>query len=276
MKLKPGQTVLLTGASGGLGSHLAPALAARGLNLMLTAFPGIGLEELRQTVARHGVQAHLLAADLREPGSRQKVVEETLARFGRVDLLINNAGIELTAYFHTMPEPTVRDILAINLESAMLLTRLILPGMLERGSGHVLNISSLAGKSGPALQEPYAATKAGLVGFTAALRSSYRRRGVSASVLCPGFVDTGIYARLRQRSGRSAPELLGAIPPDRVVRGALRAIEGDRPEVILSRYPIRPLLAVAALFPRLGEWLIERTGANDFFRSVEEPPGPPR
>ena len=131
-----------------------------------------------------------------------------------------------------------------------------------------MNISSLAGKSGPAFQEPYAATKAGLIAFTSSLRATYRRLGVSASVIVPGFVEAGIYAKLKAKSGCSAPALLGTSPPERIPAAVLRAIKNDLPEIIVNPLPVRPLLAFTALFPSLGEWAADKTGGNDFFRRV--------
>jgi short-subunit dehydrogenase len=152
----------------------------------------------------------------------------------------------------------------------MLLTHALLPEMLRRRSGHIVNISSLAGKSGPAFQEPYAASKAALTAFTFSLRASYRGTGVTASVITPGFINTGIYARLRARTHCTAPPLLSAVPPERVARALLRAVRRDLPEVLVSRYPVQPILLVLAGLPRVGLWLIAQLGAHDFFRRVVE------
>jgi short-subunit dehydrogenase len=144
--------------------------------------------------------------------------------------------------------------------------------MLNRGRGHIVNMSSLA-RSGPAFQESYAATKAGLRAFTMSLRATYAGTGVSASVICPGFVEAGIYARLKERAGCDAPFLLGSVPPERVARAVIRAIEADRAEIIVSRYPVRPLLALMELSPAFGAWLADKLGSNDFFRQAVEEKG---
>jgi short-subunit dehydrogenase len=162
-------------------------------------------------------------------------------------------------------------MLGVNLEAPMILSRLVLPEMLSRGQGHIVNMSSLAGKSGPAFQEPYAATKAALVGFTTSFRATYRGTGVSASVIVPSFVEaTGIYARLKAKSGCSAPALLTGCSAEQVARAVLRAIRDDVPEIIVNRYPIRPVLALAALSPAIGDWIVARLGVHDFFRRVIE------
>ncbi len=272
MKIEAGQTVLLTGASGGLGVFMARAFADLGTNLALVAYPGTGLDTLRHEVEQRGVRALTLAYDLRDPARRHSVVEQVRKEFGRVDILVNNAGVEFTSAYHELSEESIRDTIAVNLEAAMVLTWLVLPEMLHRRSGHIVNISSLAAKAGPAFQEPYAATKAGLVAFTSSLRATYRQAGVSASVIVPGFVEAGIYAKLKKESGCTAPLLLGTSSPDAVVGAVIRAIERDKLEILVNPIPVRPLLAFAALFPSLGEWAISKTGANDFFRRVVEAP----
>jgi short-subunit dehydrogenase len=270
MKIQAGQTVILTGASGGLGVFMARALADFKIKLALVAHPGAGLDAVSEDAKRRGAQTLVLSSDLRDPAQRRSVVEEVKTKFGGIDILINNAGVEFTAPYHELSEENLREIINVNLEAAMVLTRLVLPEMLKRGNGHIVNISSLAGKAGPAFQEPYAATKAGLIAFTFSLRATYRKTGVSASVIVPGFVEAGIYAKLKEKSGCSAPALLGSSSPQAVARAAIRAIEKNLPEVIVNPIPVRPLFAVTAMLPSLGEWMIEKTGGHDFFRRVVE------
>ncbi len=270
MKLLAGQTVVLTGASGGLGTFMTHALAEHGVKLALVAHPGADLDGLRRKVEQRGCHAVAYALDLRDPAQRRQALEQTRKELGPIDVLINNAGVEFTSYYHKLSEENIGDILNINLEAPMILSWLVLPEMLERKRGHIVNISSLAGKSGPAFQEPYAATKAALVAFTFSLRATYRGSGVSASVITPGFAEAGIYAKLKARSGCSAPVLLGTSPPERVAEAVIRAIERDQPEIIVNPLPVRPLVAFTALFPRAGEWVATRIGTNDFFRRVVE------
>ncbi len=271
MKIVPGQTAILTGASGGLGHYIAPALATAGMNLVLVAYPGAGLEEVRSKVSKDGIRAISLDLDLRDPDSRHKLVSATLKEFGAVDLLVNNAGLETSGAYDQLAEQQIKDILNVNLEAPMLLTRAVLPEMLRQGRGHIVNISSLAGKFGPGFQETYAATKAAITSFTYSLRGTYKGTGVSASVICPGFVEAGIYARIKRRIGRPAPGLLGAgvCPPERVAEAVLRAIQGDWPELFVTRIPVRPMLALYPLSPSFGEWITDHVlGAHDFFRGV--------
>jgi short-subunit dehydrogenase len=268
MKISAGQTILLTGASGGLGNYLAKAFAEKGANLMLVAYPGIGLDDLQKTVTKLGVRAVALAADLRDPAQRQLAVDRTIKEFGGIDILVNNAGVEMTSPYDELPRQTLLDILNVNLETPMVMTHIVLPDMLKKKSGFIVNMSSLAGKCGPAFQEPYAASKAGLIAFTCSFRATHYNSGVSATVICPGFVEAGIYTRLKENTGCVAPPMLGTVPPEAVVRGVLRAIEGNLPEVIICKNPFRPLLAFIALFPSAGEWALRKTGAHEFFKKV--------
>jgi NAD(P)-dependent dehydrogenase (short-subunit alcohol dehydrogenase family) len=270
MKDLGGKVVLLTGASGGLGCPIALALAEQGMHLVLCAYPGEDLEKVKATTGALGARTLMMVTDVRDGLQCRRLVEQAREEFGRIDVLINNAGVEHTAAYHDLEVEEILDIVNVNLGGAMRMTRLVLPGMLERGCGHIVNMASLAGKAGPAFQEPYAASKAGLIAFTASLRATYRGTGVSASVICPGFVEAGIYANLKAATGFSAPPLLGTSPPGAVVRAVLRAITHDLPEVIVNPLPVKPLFATALLCPRLGEFLIRQTGAHRFFRRVAE------
>jgi len=270
MKIKSGDTVILTGASGGLGTLMTYAFADLKVNLALVAHPGATLVELREAVAKRAGKVIAISSDLRDAKQRRELLEQIKRELGPTDILINNAGIEFTSHFHDLNEAQICDVLKVNLEAPMVLSRMVLPDMLARKRGHIVNISSLAGKSGPAFQEPYSASKAGLIAFTSSLRATYWRSGVSASVVVPGFVDAGIYANLKERTGCIAPALLGVSRPDAVTRAVMRAIEQDLPEVIVNPVPVRPLFALTALFPSAGEWAARKTGANDFFKRVVE------
>jgi len=158
----------------------------------------------------------------------------------------------------------------VNLIGAMLLTWMVLPGMLGRRSGHIVNVSSLAGKAGPPCFEPYAATKAGLIAFTESLRAEYRDTGVSASVICPGFVTTGIYEQMRKETHIDGPKLLGPSSPELVARAVVRAIRKDIPEIIVNPGPTRLLTTLAELSPSLAEWIMRRSGVVKWFKQCAE------
>ncbi|MCH8346090.1 MAG: SDR family NAD(P)-dependent oxidoreductase [Chloroflexi bacterium] len=268
MKNLRGRTAILTGASKGIGVHVARALAKQGINLVLAARSVNALEEVRKAVERQGVRAIAVPTDVGDRSALKSLVERAVSEFGSIDILVNNAGIELILAYHKLRPEEIEEMVRVNLLAPMHLTWLVLPGMLERRQGHIVNMSSLAGKAGPAYNEPYGATKAGLIGFTQSLRGTYRRSGVSASVVCPGFVEEGMYAKTKEEFGVTVPRLLGVSKPEAVASGVIRAIKKDLPEVIVNPGPIRPLLTMAAISPSLGEWMIERIGAVAVFRKV--------
>ncbi len=126
----------------------------------------------------------------------------------------------------------------------------------------------MAGKLGTDYQEPYSATKAGLVGLTQSLRAEYAHEPIGFSVICPGFVaGDGMYQRMTEQGLRSN-RLMGATSTDRIADHVVRAIRQDLPEVVDSGSPVRPVLALSALAPRLGERLMNRSGATELFRRV--------
>jgi short-subunit dehydrogenase len=150
----------------------------------------------------------------------------------------------------------------------MFLTRLVLPGMLDRGFGHVVNISSLSGKAGPPCCESYAASKAGIIAFTESLRAEYSESGIGFSVVCPGFVETGIYQRVVEETGLKISRLLGTSSADDVANAVIRAIKKNSPEIIINPGPTRMLTTLAELSPRLGEQLMRLLGVVKWFKDV--------
>jgi len=189
---------------------------------------------------------------------------------GEIDILVNNAGVEFTSAYHELSEAQILEILSVNLEAALILTRLVLPGMLQRKTGHIVHISSLAGRAGPGYQEVYSATKAGLIAFNASFRATYRGSGVSSSVITPGFVEAGIYSKLKATGGHPAPVSFGVSAPEKIARAVIRAIENNIPEIIINPIPIRPMLVLSLYWPSAAEWLIEKLGATAFFAHVAE------
>ena len=156
----------------------------------------------------------------------------------------------------------------LNLTVPLLLTHSVLAGMLERGRGHVAFIASVAGKLGPAYTGPYAATKAGLIAVMQSLRAQYVEAPVGFSVICPGFVaGEGMYQRMVEQ-GLSSNRLMGSTTIDKVADKVLDAIRHDRPEVIENGTPVRPLLALGQLSPRLAEGIARRIGVTELFRRL--------
>jgi len=210
-----GATVLVTGASSGIGRATAAALAGRGARVVALG---------RDPARLEGVGERQVVWDLAEPGA---VAEE----IGPVDVLVNNAGIGWAGPFAETPD--VERLVAVNLVAPILLTRALLPGMLERGRGHVVNVASIAGFVGPSEEAVYAATKAGLVAFSESLRYELRGSGVGVTLVAPGVVATRFFERRGRPYGRAWPRPISA---ERVAEAIARAIEDEQDEVFVPRW----------------------------------------
>src|SRR5260221_1957908 len=156
MKNLRGKTALITGASRGLGVHLARALADRGVHLALAARTASDLERIRAELAPKGVKVLCVPVDLTDRVALQSVVERVVAELGSIDLLINNAGLEQGALYTEYPRESLQRTIDVNLTAPMMLTSMVLPHMLARGEGHVVNIASVAGIVGVSYNEAYA------------------------------------------------------------------------------------------------------------------------
>jgi short-subunit dehydrogenase len=265
-----GSRALVTGAAGGLGRYISRALAEEGVSLAVSGRQAGTLEELCAELRRSGVQAEPVVADLVNPEQVAGLVESAEAAIGPLDLLINNAGLEIAAPYPAFTDDELADITRVNLIAPMVLTRHALPGMLQRGRGHIVTISSLAGRGGIAYNALYATTKAGLIGFARSIRAELAATPVSSSVICPGFIShDGMYARMEE-VGLKAPLLLHAVGPERVGSAVVKAITEDRPEILVSALPLRPLFAVQELAPRVAERIVAATGAAEFFEHLSE------
>lgn len=266
MEQLQGRTALVTGATGGIGRQIARRLARDGMNVIASGRREEVLADLVAELRELGVKAEPIPADLGDLGQVDPLVERSEAALGPIDVLVNNAGVEITSPFTGYGREELASVVDINLTVPMLLTHRVVPGMLERGRGHVVFISSLAGKIGPAYNEPYGATKAGLIGLNQSLRAEYRHAPIGFSVICPGFTaGEGMYQRMVEE-GVSSNRMLGETTTDKVADCVAGAIRRDRPEVIESGSPVRPLLAMGQMAPRLVERLVERFGGTEMFR----------
>lgn len=263
-----GRTVLLTGAAGGIGRYLAAAVAAQGARLLLAGREPASVEALAAELRRDGAQAVASAVDLASSDGPAQLHAWALSAAPSVDILVNNAAVEALGRFEDMEPDAIARTLHVNLTSALSLTALVLPDMLERERGHVVNLSSVLGLSGIAFHVAYCASKFGLVGATQALRSEYHGTGVHFSVVCPGFVRrVGMSAWVDQAPRRRLCRLMGASTPERVAEATVRAIVRERPQVIVNPRPVRPLLSLMAILPGVTEPLTRWMGGPALYRS---------
>jgi short-subunit dehydrogenase len=229
------------------------------------------LEKVAADIRAAGGTATAVRCDVTSAADRQALVDAAMAEHSRIDVLVNNAGIELTAHFETQPEEEIASVIDVNLTSALLLTRLVVPIMLERKAGHVVNISSLAGKVAVPYSIPYATSKAGMIAFTESFRSEFKKRGLSASVICPTFVnEAGMYQDMQERAGVKANLMAGATSPAKVAANVVTAIKRDRPEMLVYRGPGRLVTGFAELAPGLFERVYPVFGTNKVFGQLAD------
>jgi short-subunit dehydrogenase len=267
MKTIRGAHALVTGGSRGLGPYIARGLAKEGANLTLTARSADSLRKVAEELAGDARRVHWIAADVCDGGARRKLVQEAEITLGPIDILVNNAGIEWIVPYTDLTPDRIEAMVRTNLLAPLILSRLVLEGMIERGRGHVVMMSSLGGKKGSPYSATYAATKAGLIAWTSGIRTELRGTGVSASVISPGFVSqAGMFAA----RGKRAPRVLGTSTPEAVARAVLRAIQRDLFEIIVNPGPVRLGLVFEHLSPGFARWVLEKAGVYDYYRRQAE------
>jgi NAD(P)-dependent dehydrogenase (short-subunit alcohol dehydrogenase family) len=240
-----GEVAIVTGASSGIGAATARELAQRGAVVVLAARRADALQAEAETIRGAGGQALAIPADVTDRTQLTQLAERATATFGRVDVLVNNAGANWSKPLaSSRPDEVVR-LLEVNLLGAMLLTHAVLPGMLERRHGSIISVVSLSGRV--AMEPLYSATKYGLRGFSLALRRQVAGSGVSVSLVSPGNIRTAMTSHLEVRM--PGPELVATTIADLVTR--------PRREVVLPRrhYAIAWL---EQLLPRLADLAYRR------------------
>lgn len=229
--------VLVTGGSRGIGAALAKEFARAGATVSLTARTTDAIEELAGELG-----GRAFSADLLDPAAVDGLIADVEDAAGPIDVLVNNAGLEGHAWFHESDTETNRRIIHLNLEAPIVLTRNVLPGMIERGRGHLVFISSVAGTGGFPGATVYGATKAGLTNFVAALRIELAGSGVNTTVVAPGPVDTDMWDAIENdRALEPALDrlrLLHLFPtksPEMLAKRSIRAVQADRRHVRVPR-----------------------------------------
>lgn len=196
-----GKNVLVTGGGAGLGRGIALAFGRAGARLVLLDIDETALQDTAGMLASEGVECVNVQADVSSRGQMERAASEVLNGVGSIDVLVNNAGVGVGGELKDVPLDDIDWIVGINLLGEIYGTRLFLPGMIERGSGHIVNVASLSGLVVLPFHIPYTTTKFGLVGFSEALYAELRRFGIGVTLVCPGAVKTDILSRTRSHMG---------------------------------------------------------------------------
>lgn len=226
--------VLITGASRGIGAAMARAFAERRANVSLAARSADVIKDMAE-----GLGGQAFPTDLLDPDQVDGLIARVEHEAGPIDLLVNNAGLDTAAHFHTINSEIIRDVIRLNLEAPMVLTRNVLPSMLERNKGHLVFLSSLAGTGGFPGLAPYCGTKAGIDNFASTLRMELKDTAIGTTVVAPGPVDTEMWDRLEDNSDVFGPmlkrlnqlQLLPKKTPGYIADQTVLAVEGNKRHV---------------------------------------------
>ena len=249
-----GKVILVTGASEGIGAACAHAFRRRGARLSLIARS----QEKLQSVASG--DDLITAGDLREPAVRHEVVSRTIRHFGRIDVLVNNAGVALYSPAWQAAQDQVRDMFELNVMAPLDLVQQVVPHMRAQGGGAIVNIGSIAGKVTLPWVTLYSATKYAIGSLTDGLRMELRSYGIHTMTVCPGYVKT----RFQENAlAGTPPKLAGlrqrwAITPERCAEDIARGLERSARTVVTPRTGWI-MVALARIAPALVDWQLERT-----------------
>ena len=225
------RVALVTGGAKGIGRAVCLALAEKGMDIAVNyAGSAAAAEETAAACRALGVRAVTLQADVRRPENCQKLVEDTVAALGRIDVLVNNAGITADTLMLRMTEADFDNVLATNLKGAFFCTKAASRYMMRQRYGRIVSISSVVGLHGNAGQTNYAAAKAGLVGLTKSVAKEYAARQITANVVAPGFIDTDMTAAMPEaaRAAAAASIPAGKVGDAKDVAAAVAFLAGEQ------------------------------------------------
>jgi len=203
------QVALVTGASRGIGREVALLLAVEGAQLAICSRSTEELEKLREEITNLGGKCVDLKTDVQVPAEVEDAVKKTLDTYGRIDILVNNAGVTRDNLLARMSEDDWNFVLSVNLRGTFLFTRAVSRPMIKQRKGKIINIASVVGMTGNAGQANYAASKAGIIGFTKSVAKELARRNICINAVAPGFIETEMTGKLSEELKST---VLGQIP----------------------------------------------------------------
>ena len=205
-----GKTAVVTGASGGIGGAIARALHKQGATVVLS---GTREEPLHKLQAELGDRAHVVPCNLRDPEAIESLAKSSEEKMGHVDILVNNAGLTRDNLLIRLKDEDWQDVLDVNLTACFRLSRALVRGMMKRRTGRIINITSVVGVTGNAGQTNYAASKAGMIGFSKSLAQEVAGRNITVNCIAPGFIDTDMTSGL---GDAISEKILESIPMGRM------------------------------------------------------------
>ncbi|MDA1329713.1 MAG: SDR family NAD(P)-dependent oxidoreductase [Chloroflexi bacterium] len=252
--------ILITGASSGIGAATAKLFGLRGYRVVLAARRLERLQELEQEIEEAGGEALSVDTDLNDLDQIQALVKKTLKEYGQVDVLLNNAGFGRTKWLEELdPQKDINLQIQVNLNAVIQMTRALLPHMIERKAGHIINMGSMAGFVATPTYTVYAATKHGVRGFADALRREVGVWGIKVSTIYPGGVKTefGSHTEAKRKTGITTPKSLQLSAED-VAQTVWSVSQRPRRTVIIP-WVLRLGAWLDFFAPWLNDWIIERT-----------------
>ena len=257
--MTPQRVAIVTGASSGIGMETAVAFARRSYAVVLAARRADRLGQVADRCRSAGGKPWVLPTDVTDRKQVEALVDGTVQRLGRVDVMVNNAGIGLCARVHETTEADLRAIFETNFFGVFYGCLAVAPVMIRQRSGHIFNMSSIIGKRGTPFHGAYCATKFAVVGLSDSMRVEMRACGVRVTCVCPALTATEFFEHSRrdQAARSSFRRFKGLMPASAVARGIVAAVGKNRPEIVFSTGG-KLLALVAAVSPRLTDammWL---------------------
>ena len=195
--MEENKTVFVTGASRGIGKEVALKFADKGYNVVINYVSSkTNVEELKEEFEKKGVKALIMQADVTNKEAIEELVKKAIEEFGQIDVLVNNAGITKDNLLMRMSEEEFDKVIEINLKGTYIVTKAVTKYMMKKRKGSIINLSSVVGVAGNAGQCNYAASKAGIIGFTKSVAKELASRNIRANAVAPGFIETDMTAVL--------------------------------------------------------------------------------
>jgi short-subunit dehydrogenase len=252
-----GRRILITGASSGIGRCLAEQLARAGSRLVLAARSVDKLQEVAAVLRSSGTEVEIVGADVTLEDDRQRLLDRVQARFGGLDVLINNAGVASWAHFADSNEAILRQIMEVNFFAPAELIRQAIPILVQGQQPAVVNVASMCGRRAMPAWSEYSASKYALCGLTEALRGELARFDIDVLLMVPGLTRSDFSKHFLLSEGRAKIDFHNGMPPEQVAAAIVAGLCRNTTEKVIGR-DARWLLLFNKFFPRLTDWLLGR------------------